>query len=183
MGARPMSTSTRKRSRLRPGFARQVLACLLAVLFAVQPNARASSACSSGKPVSGGVSCCCTAFTNVLATSCCSTEAPSRDSSSESILSPFSRCTCEMQAPAPLSALPRESDLRGAERGSDSCFHRWIETGALASASTPFLGWTSPPGDVHIALLDRFHPFGDPTAAVLVRRPRGLLDLICIARC
>lgn len=183
MRARPMNTSSRKRSRSRPGFARQVLACVLPVLFAIQPNARASSACSSGEPVSGGVSCCCSAPTNVLATSCCSTGAPSRDDSGESILSPLSRCTCEMQAPAPLSALPLESGLRGAERGSDSCFHQWIETGALASASIPFLGWASPPGDVHVAPHDRFHPFGDPTAAVLVRRPRGLLDLICIARC
>ena len=179
-----MDPSTRQRSsRTRPGFARQVLACLLAVLFAIQPNARASSACPKGKPVSGGENCCCSVPPTVPATNCCSTEALGRDTSGEPILSPLSRCACEMQAPAPLSALPRESGLRGAERGSDSCFHRWIETGALASASTPFLGWASPPGDVHSALHDGLHPFGNPTAAVFVRRPRGLLDLICVARC
>jgi len=180
MRARPMKTSTRKRGRSRPGFARRILACLLAVLFAIQPIARASSACSSD---SAGEGCCCSVSTSVSATSCCSTETSNRSTSSGSFLSPLSRCTCEMQAPAPLSALPRELGLRGAERGGDGCCGRWIERGAFASASTPLVAWVSPPGDAHVTLRDGLHPLGNPTAGMHLRRPRGLLDLICVARC
>ena len=180
-----MTTSTRQRGRgARQGFTRQVLVCLLAVLFAVQPSARGSSStCSSGGLVSGAVSCCCSDPTSVLATSCCSSEAPSRAEPGEVIVSPLSRCTCQMQPAAPLSALPRESGLRGAERGSDRCFHRWIEMGALALAMSSSPAGDSPLGEIHGALHDGLHPFGEPTMAVLVRRPRGILDLICIARC
>lgn len=180
-----MNASTRLRSRrTRPGFARQVLACLLAVLFALQPIARASSTCSKGKPVSAGEDCCCTVPPTVPATNCCSIEASSRDTSSGSFLSTLSRCACEMQPPAPFSAPPREPGLRGAERGAEGGFDRWIESGALASASMPLLDWASPaPGDACGVLHEGLHPFGNPTAAVLVRRPRGILDLICVARC
>lgn len=181
IAARPMSTSTRQRcSRTRPGFARQFLACFLAVLFVVQPIARALSACSSD---SGGENCCCSVSTSVSATGCCSTAISNRDTSSVSFLSPLSRCTCEMQAPAPLSALPRELGLRGAERGGDGCFGRWVERGAFASASTPLVAWVSPPGDAHVTLRDGLHPLGNATAGIRLRRPRGLLDLICVARC
>ena len=176
------STKTRlDRSRL--GFARRLFACFLAALFAAQPTAWASSACSKRELTSGMPSCCCSVPASALATSCCSTEVSSRADSDVPVLSLLSRCSCELQAPVPLPALPRESSPRGNERGSDRTIDRWIESGALASASTPLLDWASPPGDPSVALHCGLHPFDSPTAAVLVRRPRGLLDLICVARC
>ena len=98
------------------------------------------------------------------------------------ILSPLDRCTCELQAPAPFPALPRESGLRGAERGSDGGLAGWIESGALASASTPIPEWASRPGEV-CPRIDGLRPSDSQTAAILARGHRGLLDLLCVARC
>jgi hypothetical protein len=69
------------------------------------------------------------------------------------------------------------------DRGSDVRLDRWIELGALASTSTPIREWASPPGEVHGPLIAGLHPFGNPTAAILAREHRGLLDRICVARC
>jgi hypothetical protein len=88
-----------------------------------------------------------------------------------------------MQAPAPFSALPRESGMRNVDRGNDSGFDRWIESGALASASTPSPEWASPPGELNGPLIDGLHPSANPTAAIVARAPRGLLNWICVARC
>ena len=182
--ARLKAMSTRKRrDGTQPGFARRLLACLLTALFAVQPSAWASSACSREGPVSGQEICCCSAPSSARETSCCSTEEPSRDASRTSILSPLSRCSCEMRAPVPLPALPRDSSARGADGHGDRCLDRWIESRALASASTPIPEWASPPGEVYGQFIDGLPPSGNPTAAILARGPQGLLDLICVARC
>ena len=166
----------------RPGFARRLLACLLAVLLGVQPIAWASWACSRGGRVSGQEVCCCPDQSSIAETSCCSTEQPNRGTSGASILSPLDRCTCELQAPAPFPALPRQSGLRGAERGSDGGLAGWIESGALASASTPIPEWASRPGEV-CPRIDGLRPSDSQTAAILARGHRGLLDLLCVARC
>jgi hypothetical protein len=176
--------STRKRcDRTQPGFARRLLACFLSALFAVQPIAGASSACPRGRPVSGQEVCCCSGPSSVPVSSCCATEEPSQRTSGTSILSPLTRCNCAIQAPAPFSALPRESGPRSADRGSDGNLDGWIESGALASTSTPLPEWASPPGEVYVPPIDGLHPSSNPTATILARGPRGLLDLICVARC
>lgn len=181
---RRKAMSTRNRSdRAQPGIARRFLACFQSALLAVQPIAWATSACLEGRPGPGQEACCCSSPSTVPVMSCCSTEEPRRAASGTSILSPLSQCTCEMQAPAPFSALPSESGVRSVDRGNDSGLCRWIESGALASASTPSPQWPSQSGELHGPPICGLNPFRSPTAAILVRGPRGLLDLICVARC
>jgi hypothetical protein len=171
-----MSTS-RSSDRMRSGLAARLLACLLTALAAVQPVAHA--ACAPGESVSGGEPCCCSARTVVAETSCCSTAAPGGDVAA-SILGPIGRCACALQAPVPFAALPRESGVRGVERGQDRGIARWIESGALASASIPLVGWASTAA-ARVSLPAGVRAPGLPIARA--HRPRELLDLICVARC
>jgi len=181
---RQQAMSTRKITEgPRRGFAKRLLVCFLAALFALQPLVRASSPCSAGSSASDGGRCCCSAPESVLVPSCCSTGASNPETSGAPILAARGGCGCELQAPVPVSALPLESSIRGAERDGHSGFERWIEAGALVSASTPVQGWDSPPGIASDARCGEMHPFPDRTAAISARRPRGLLDLICVARC
>lgn len=172
-----------RRDTTRPEIWRRLLACLMAGLFVVQPIIQASPACSILALISGQGACCCAKPSKVQAPSCCSTADISRDASGTSLSSPVKRCGCEVRAPGPLPALPRESGARSVDGDSDRCLDRWIGSGALASASTPILEWASPPGEASVALLDGVHPFSRASAPSLARGARGLLALICSARC
>lgn len=171
-----------RKDATRSEIARRILACFLAALFVVQSIAQASSACSIWALISGRGACCCVNPAKLQAPSCCSTADIGRDVSGTS-LSSVKRCTCEVRAPEPLPALPRESGARGVDGGSDRHLERWIGSGALASASTPILEWASPPGEACVALMDGLHPFPCASAPNLARGVRGLLAMICVARC
>lgn len=162
--------------------ARRLLACFLAVLFVVQPIARALPACSIGALIPGGRPCCCANSSTVQGPSCCSSADIGRGASGAS-LSSVGRCACEVQTPEPIPALPLESGVRGVDGVGDSCLDRWIGAGALASASTPILEWASLPGEACGALIRWPCVLPDAPAPRLARGVRGLLAVICVARC
>lgn len=165
------------------GVARRLLTCLLTVLFLVQPVARLSSACSLNGSPFGSEACCCSDSMPVATVSCCSVAGPSDVSTDTPVLSLGNHCTCEVQAPVPFPAVAPEPGLQSKERGIDGGFARWIEFGALMSSSTPFLEWARPIQQSDLALSSGLRPPAGPVVVGPSGRPRGLLALICVARC
>lgn len=170
------------RDTTRSETARRLVAGLLAGLVVVQPIAQASSACSISALISGRGACCCANPSEVEAPTCCSKAGIGPDASGAALSSSVRRCTCEVRAPQPFPALPRDPEARGVDGGGDRCLERWIASGALASASTPILEWASPPGEACVALIEGLRPFPCATVPSLARGVRGLLAEIGVAR-
>lgn len=180
VGAIVMSPKQRRDTRAE--IARRLLACFLAALCVAQPIAQATPACSI-LALPGQEACCCDGPAKVQATSCCSSAVVERDAVAASSYVRVERCACEVRAPEPLPALPREARARGVDGGSERSLEHWIGAGALASASIPLLEWASPPGEACTDLVAGLHPFPCVPAPNLARGVRGLLAVICVARC
>lgn len=172
-----------RRNTTRPEIARRILACFLAALFVVQPIAQASPACSVLALLSGQEACCCEGPAQVQAPSCCSGTDTGRDAAAASLSARAEPCACEVDAPEPLPALPRGAGTRSADGGGERGLERWIEAGALASASIFVLEWASPPGEACADLVAGLHPFPCLPAPNLARGVRGFLAVICVVRC
>ena len=171
----------KRRDTRRPELAGRFFTCFLVALFLVQQIALASPACPTWGSISSREGCCCGNISNPQASSCCPNADTGRDASGRSLTS-AGRCTCEVRAPWPLPALPRDVDARGVDGSRDRTLDHWIGSGARASASTPILGGVSPPGEPGV-VIDPSRVFPCAPAPKLARGARGLLTVICVARC
>lgn len=160
--------------------ARRVLAVILAGLSALQPIGATSPGCTIGGLVTGRGVCCC-----ATQESCCSAASPAPAQDGVFVKSEAERCTCEVDAPQPVNALPRASGA-SAETGSARALLQWIDRGALASACTPILSTASPPGEIvdpGAAPAGLRPPAPGSSAPGFARGARGLLAVTCVARC
>ncbi|MFN0008407.1 MAG: hypothetical protein ACKVXR_10910 [Planctomycetota bacterium] len=153
---------------------RQVLAALLGMLVAFQPIGATSPQCTIAGLMTGRGVCCCA---EPEKPSCCSTAEERERSEDVSVEAEGQLCDCEMDVPAPLTALPHDAAVREESRSSLSMID-WVDQGAHASALTPILSTASPPPDPGLI------PFGTATTALgFERGARGLLAVTCVARC
>lgn len=154
--------------------ARQVLSALLGMLVAFQPIGATSPQCTIAGLMTGRGVCCCA---EPEKPSCCSTTEDRESSQDVSVEAEGQLCACEMDVPAPLTALPHDAGARGKDGSSPSMTH-WIDLGAHVSALTPILSTASPPPEPGLLPFDL-----SATALGFERGARGLLAVTCVARC
>lgn len=153
---------------------RRVFAALLGMLVAFQPIGATAPQCTIAGLMTGRGVCCCA---EPEKPSCCSSAEEQERSEDVSIEAEGRLCACEMDVPAPLTALPHEAGTRAKDASSPSMTH-WIDLGAQASALTPILSTASPPPDPGLT------PFGTAMPALgLECGARGLLAVTCVVRC
>ena len=161
-----------------PTLLRRALATILAALFAIQPIGAISPKCAVVGWMRGRGSCCCAEPTS--APSCCAIAKNQARPEGVTVTAGAKRCTCEVNAPEPPTALIRDTGARAAD-GSTHSLTAWIDRGADRSASTPVLSTASPPGELEAARhgLRPFLPVAPATS--VASGSRGLLAVTCVA--